>query len=89
MIIPTYSSADSVRDDIYHMLAEAEAQSDMKPFMFKYKTFLFSCYLESFGEPMVEVIDIKSDLLIETFDLSSFDEDAVELVIMDILTLIS
>ena len=89
MIIPTYSSTDSVRDDIYHLLAEAEAQSDMRAFMFKYKTFLFSCYLADYGEPMVEVIDIKSDLIIETFDLSSFNEDAVELVIMDILTLIS
>jgi hypothetical protein len=38
---------------------------------------------------MVEVIDFKSDLLINTFDLSSFNEEAVELVIMDILTLIS
>ena len=61
----------------------------MRAFMFKYKTFLFSCYLSDYGEPMVDVIDIKSDLLIETFDLSSFNEDAVELAIMDILTLIS
>ena len=89
MIIPTYSSVDSVRDDIYHLLAEAEEQSDMKPFMFKYKAFLFSCYLADYGEPMVEVIDTKSDLLLRTFDLSSFNEEAVELVVMDILTYIS
>ena len=61
----------------------------MKPFMFKYKAFLFSCYLADYGEPMVEVIDTKSDLLLRTFDLSSFNEEAVELVVMDILTYIS
>lgn len=83
--LPVYSEASSVRDDIYHMLAEA---NDMIPFdfAFKYKQFTFYLFTTDIMEPYVEIQSPSAGTV--EFDLTG-DENENELVIMDIMAHIS
>lgn len=86
--IPTYSVISSVTDDIYHMMAEAEAQIDFNCLFF-YKNFLLSLFITNIGEPMVEVIDKKSDEILQLFDLSSFNDEVNDVTVKEIIKFIS